>query len=86
MEHELRMYVHGREDRCLHSVMGQCEGKRLCVTLSCRWDDSMNLQEMGWEVVGGGLESSGQGCRQGVGSIEQSDKTLGSIEGGEFLY
>ena len=37
-------------------------------------------------MVGGELESSGQGCRQVVGSIEHSDETLGSIEGGEFLY
>lgn len=26
-------------------------GKRLCLTLSCRWEDSMNPEEMGWEVV-----------------------------------
>jgi len=38
MENELRMHVHGREERCLHSVMGKYEGKRLCVTLSCRWE------------------------------------------------
>jgi len=37
-------------------------------------------------VGGGGLESSAQGCRQVVGSVEHSDETVGSIEGGEFLY
>jgi len=48
IEHQLRMNVHGRDERCLHSIMGKHEGERLCVTLSCRWEDSMNLEEMGW--------------------------------------
>lgn len=37
-------------------------------------------------MVGGELETSGQGYRQVVGSIKHSDETLSSIEGGEFLY
>jgi hypothetical protein len=48
---ELRMHVHGRKERCIQSVMGKCEGKRLLVRLSCRWEGNMDLEEIGWEVV-----------------------------------
>ena len=51
MEHELRIHGYGREEGCLHSIMEKCEGKRVCVTLTSRWEDSMNLEEMGRHEV-----------------------------------
>jgi len=36
------------ETRDAYTVFWENVKERDCVTLSCRWEDSMNLEEMGW--------------------------------------
>ena len=64
--------------------MGKSEGKRPFGRPRHRWEDNiiMNLPEVGWER---GLDWSGSGEGQVVGSCEYGNEHSGSIKCGEFL-
>jgi hypothetical protein len=80
-------YVAHMEDRrdAYRVLVGKPEGKRPLGRLRCRWEDNikMDLQEVGWGWHG--LNSSGSGEGQVVGSSECDNEPSGSIKYGESL-
>jgi hypothetical protein len=67
-------------------LMGQPERQRPLGRHTCRWEDNikMDLQEVG--CGGHGLDRSGSGWEQVVGTCECGNKPSGSIKCREFDY